>query len=106
MIPSQLPELSCGQDVVNADLSYICDGLKSEFTAMSGKHVLITGGAGFLGYYLVQAALHWNAQCSSHKPIRITIYENFIRGVPTWLTAILSNPQLTITKHDITHPLR
>lgn len=105
MTPSQVPELRSGQDVVNADLNYICDDLKNEFTTMSGKRLLITGGAGFLGYYLVQAALHWNAQRSPNKPINVTIYENFIRGVPEWLTAISNNPQLTIIKHDITHPL-
>jgi nucleoside-diphosphate-sugar epimerase len=97
--------LKNGQDVVNADLNYICDDLREEFTVMSGKRLLITGGAGFLGYYLVQAALHWNAHRSANKPIHITIYENFIRGVPTWLTQISNNPQLTIIKHDITHPL-
>lgn len=97
--------LKNGQDVVNADLNYICDDLREEFTVMSGKRLLITGGAGFLGYYLVQAALHWNAHRSPNKPIHITIYENFIRGVPAWLTQISNNPQLNIVKHDITHPL-
>lgn len=97
--------LKNGQDVVNADLNYICDDLREEFTVMSGKRLLITGGAGFLGYYLVQAALHWNAHRSPNKLIHITIYENFIRGVPAWLTQISNNPQLSIIKHDITHPL-
>jgi len=105
MVSPNLAEYSCGQDVVNADLKNICDDLKFEFNSMSGKHLLITGGAGFLGYYLVQAALHWNAQCYTQKPIHITIYENFIRGVPKWLSAISINPQLKIVKHDITHPL-
>jgi nucleoside-diphosphate-sugar epimerase len=105
MASSPVSELRSGQDVVNADLNYICDDLKNEFSALSGKQLLITGGAGFLGYYLVQAALYWNAQRSPEKPIAVTIYENFIRGVPAWLTAIEKNPHLTIVKHDITHPL-
>lgn len=104
MAPSSLPELRSSADVVNADLNYICDDLSSEFAKLSGKRLLITGGAGFLGYYLVQAALHWNAH-RTDKPIHVTIYENFIRGVPAWLTAISNNPQLRIVKHDITHPL-
>ena len=27
---------------------------------MEGSNLLITGGAGFLGYYLVQSVLFWN----------------------------------------------
>ena len=26
---------------------------------MAGKKLLIVGGAGFLGYYLIQVILHW-----------------------------------------------
>ena len=37
---------------------------------MGGKRLLIIGGAGFLGYYLVQAVLHWNAQRGCRQPIR------------------------------------
>ncbi|RWX46997.1 hypothetical protein VT99_11883, partial [Candidatus Electrothrix marina] len=37
-------------DVVVSDLDYICSHLQDELIQMSGKRLLITGGAGFLGY--------------------------------------------------------
>ena len=48
-------KINNAQDVVNSDLNYICDNLIDEFSELSGKRVLIAGGAGFLGYYLVQS---------------------------------------------------
>jgi nucleoside-diphosphate-sugar epimerase len=90
--------------VIEADLEYICRSLTSEFSEMAGKRLLIVGGAGFLGYYLVQSVLQWN-RVSDGAPIQVTVYDNYIRGVPQWLTGLSGDPQLSVTRHDITQPL-
>jgi UDP-glucuronate decarboxylase len=92
-------------DVITEDLDLLGAQLQQELATMSGASVLIAGGAGFLGYYLVQAPLHWNRQHAASQPIRVTVLDNFIRGVPEWLTALESDPNLRLLKHDITQPL-
>ncbi|HEY9626722.1 MAG TPA: NAD-dependent epimerase/dehydratase family protein [Coleofasciculaceae cyanobacterium] len=96
--------MKTAKDVIDADLQYICGNLQAEFTQMSGKSLLIIGGAGFLGYYLVQSVLYWNT-ISGLEPIALTVYDNYIRGIPEWLTDLESDPNLILKKHDITHPL-
>jgi UDP-glucuronate decarboxylase len=93
------------KEVVEKDLEYICNNLKEEFTEMSGKNLLITGGAGFLGYYLVQSVLFWNRKADKAQPIKVTVYDNYIRGVPSWLTSLQSDRNLTLVKHDMRQPL-
>lgn len=97
--------LDTAEAVVQADLDYICKHLAEEFAVLSGKNLLITGGAGFLGYYLVQSVLHWNETHPDAAPIHLTIYDNYIRGIPDWLTNLSDNPNLVLVKHDITNPL-
>lgn len=96
--------LENAQSVVNEDLNHICQNLQEEFAQLAGKKLLITGGAGFLGYYLIQAALHWNKTTDTPN-INITIYDNYIRGVPAWLTRLADDENLELVKHDITNPL-
>jgi nucleoside-diphosphate-sugar epimerase len=91
-------------DIVRQDLDFICDSLKTEFQGMRGARVFISGGAGFLGYYLVQALLHWN-QGSDKNGVSVTVCDNFIRGVPTWLGKIAEQPSVAVLQHDITSPL-
>ena len=91
--------------VVENDLSLIANELEAEFEQMSGKCLLVAGGAGFLGYYLIQSVLHWNAQQNPPRRIAITVLDNFVRGVPPWLTALQGDVCLRLLKHDITHPL-
>ncbi|MEW6096634.1 MAG: NAD-dependent epimerase/dehydratase family protein [bacterium] len=92
-------------DVVKMDLNFIIDALKKEFDILSGKNILITGGAGFLGYYLVQSILHWNNFNKNKKKIELWFFDNFIRGVPKWIAMLEQRHDIHIIKHDITTPL-
>ena len=87
------------------DLDYVCGSLEQELSAMAGGRLLITGGGGFLGYYLVQSALHWNATRSKGAPISVVVYDNYMRGVPGWLEALRADPNLEVVRHDMTLPL-
>lgn len=87
------------------DLDYICDGLKDEFGLMAGKSLLITGGAGFLGYYLVKAALRFNQRFAASQPIRVTVWDSFIRGSPPWLAELADAPNLVVAARDLIQPL-
>lgn len=93
------------KDVVNQDLTYICSNLKSEFNKLSGKKVLIAGGAGFLGYYLVQSIIHWNKINSEYSPINLTVHDNFFRGIPEWLKVFDGYDNFKFVHHDVTKKL-
>jgi len=95
--------MNTAADVIGTDLDHICQHLESEFHEMSGKRLLIIGGAGFLGYYLIQSVLHWNQ--TARQPIDLTVYDNYMRGLPAWLAALENNPMLRLQRHDITQPL-
>lgn len=97
--------MTTAQHVVDTDLEFIATRAHEELAAMAGRRVMIAGGAGFLGYYLVQAPLCWNRMHPDSAPIKVTVLDNFVRGVPAWLTGLEGNPDLRLMKHDITQPL-
>jgi nucleoside-diphosphate-sugar epimerase len=93
-------------EVVSEDLDYICGNLSEEFGRMEGKNLLIVGGAGFLGYYLVQSVHRWNGQMDPARRIRLTVFDNFGRGRPQWLTDVADGSEwITLQRHDIRDPL-
>jgi UDP-glucuronate decarboxylase len=97
--------MKSAQDVVTKDLAYIYENLQEEFARVEGKNLLITGGAGFLGYYLVQSVLFRNKLVDQARRIDLTVYDNFIRGLPGWLKELQGDENLTLVRHDITNPL-
>jgi UDP-glucuronate decarboxylase len=96
---------SSAAEVVATDLSSMAAAAAPELERMAGKELLITGGAGFLGHYLVQLVAHRNAEVPAAGRTRVTVYDNYARGVPPWLQELESDPSVTLVEHDITEPL-
>src|SRR5260370_20965600 len=94
-----------GAEVVRDDLSAICDTIHEELGMIAGRRLLVTGGAGFLGYYLVQTICHWNARHSPVDRIDLTVVDNFVRGTPGWLPDRQRTDGFRVVKHDVTEPL-
>lgn len=92
-------------ELLREDLEAICRDLDDELGAIAGKSVLITGAGGFLGYYLVQAIVHWNRTRMGRGGINLTAYDNYLRGYPEWLEALRGAPHVNIIRHDLTKPL-
>ena len=98
------PLLSLEQ-LLTEDLETICTDLASELGEMAGGSLLVTGGGGFLGYYLVQTALHWNRTRKGRGGIDVTVYDNYMRGVPAWLEQLRGEPGLSLVRQDMIQPL-
>jgi UDP-glucuronate decarboxylase len=93
------------QQIIDQDLAYINENLKEEFDLMSGQNLLITGGAGFLGYYLTQSVTVWNKGRTKPNKINLTVFDNFIRGKPIWMNELVTQKELSLIKHDMNAPL-
>jgi UDP-glucuronate decarboxylase len=64
---------------------------------LSGKRILVTGGAGFLGSHLCEKLLK-----DGHEVICV---DNFFTGRRSNIAHLLSNPYFEILRHDICFPL-
>ncbi len=80
----------------------IAKELEDYYDKINGSTFLITGGAGFLGRYLVSTLDYLN-DFILEKPCKILLVDNFITGIKDW---IIPNKNLILINHDITKPLK
>ena len=92
-------------NVIEEDLAIILESLAEELQTMAGKRLLITGGAGFLGYYLVQTITAFNRKSEPCDQIELEVWDNYQRGLPDWLKAAEEKDSVILRKHDISQPL-
>jgi UDP-glucuronate decarboxylase len=93
------------RDVVHADLEHIRAALRDEWPNLAGRRILMTGGAGFLGYYMVQALTHFNRDAAPSDRIHLAVWDNLARGMPDWLGEIVSRDEVSFHKYDLRFPL-
>jgi nucleoside-diphosphate-sugar epimerase len=89
------------ETILARDLDYVVDCLRDELEEMAGTSLLMTGGGGFLGYYMVQALLRWNDQVEDPRRIDVTVFDNYARGVPGWLEALSRRDDLHLVRYDV-----
>lgn len=102
-LPPQ-PQLIPLDRLIVDDLNDLIRKARGAYDALAGHHLWLTGGAGFLGYYLVLSIGHWNLQAKPEHRIRLTVLDNYVRGVPSWLAGVKSD-QIRLVRHDVTQPI-
>ena len=85
---------------LNAD--EIIAGLGNLNRRFSGKRILITGAAGFLGCQLIHYFEQLKQSGTLDEPCKVFAWDNYIRGIPTWLDDLKNNSMIFIQEKDIT----
>jgi nucleoside-diphosphate-sugar epimerase len=88
--------------IMGEDVEAVAKDISEEARILSGKTLLITGGAGFLGNYFISVINHLNKNFLE-KPCKIISVDNFITGV-SYKTE--EGPNFKAIKHDIKNPLK
>lgn len=85
--------------LVQEDLKYIYDSLSvKERDSFFGASFLLTGCAGFLGFYLMQFLVHYKKELNIEHIIGL---DNFISGTPAWLKRLDGSDSITLKTFDI-----
>ena len=63
------------EQLITSDLEDLIRKARPQFEELAGKRLWLTGGAGFLGYYLVLSIAHWNKAEEPDKRIRLTVLD-------------------------------
>ncbi|TDL66652.1 NAD-dependent epimerase/dehydratase family protein [Rhodococcus qingshengii] len=89
------------QTIYQSDLQYIFNNLEqSDIKKFKDSSILITGCAGFLGYYMMSFLSDYSDQLGIKKIIGI---DNFKLGQPKWITNLCQlNPKIELYTFDIT----
>jgi UDP-glucuronate decarboxylase len=85
--------------IVAQDMERIYHALtENEREQLGGSTVLLTGGAGFLGFYFIQFLTHFQAELGIKKVICL---DNFQVGYPKWLKELSDQGKVELHKFNV-----
>ncbi len=87
--------------IIQEDIRIITNELKDVAPRLNGKTVFISGGAGFLGRYLVGTLDYLNRHVLVH-PCKIIVADTFISGKRD---AVLKSEHITLLHQDVSKPI-
>ncbi|MBT3720051.1 NAD-dependent epimerase/dehydratase family protein [archaeon] len=87
--------------IIKEDIETIAKDIMPDAEKFSGKTILITGGAGFLGQYFISVFDYLNKN-TFKTPCKIISADNFITGIKYWVD---DNENFKSIKHDVKEPL-
>lgn len=84
---------------LEADLAYTYKKLNSkELEKLSGSTILITGCAGFLGFYFLHFLFHYRKELALKQ---VLCLDNFMLGRPEWIREMEADECFRVEKFDI-----
>lgn len=89
-------------EIINQDIKDISEEIRDISSRLAGKTVLLVGGAGFLGNYLVSTLDYLNKN-ELEEPCKVIVVDNFITGLEK---NVNQNKNIQLMRHDITKPLK
>ncbi len=91
--------------IIAEDLSIIAEGIKKEAKALAGKTLLISGGAGFLGSFIV-GAIHTLNKNFLRKPCKVIAVDNYITAPPKSFLAEIKDKNIKHLRADVSKALK
>jgi len=92
--------------IIKKDLNEIIAGMGDDIRKLEGKTILISGGAGFLGSYIVALINELNGQKLS-KECSIISLDNYISGKKNRLSGLnIDKNFIKLIKADVTKPIK
>lgn len=93
------------KNLIAEDIQAIVNSIQKEAQNFDGKTILISGGAGFLGNYIIATFLELNKGVLKN-PCRIISLDNFITGSKKNIIADVENdPNFQFIEHDVRKPI-
>lgn len=92
------------KNIVKEDIGRIAKALKKEAKKLEGKTLLISGGAGFIGSYILAVIHELNLKHLS-KPCKVISIDNFITGRKRRIVEEIKSDNFTFIEADVTKPL-